>query len=97
MVTMALYVVLARRWVEVAPKGLRVAFRPSELGATLTLVSCVVPFEVTRKNLKVDLVIEVGIIFSEKVTVRLELRLTPVWPAVGAVVVTLGGVVSLLS
>ena len=63
-----LYLVFAASRVEDVPKGLSFAVSPSVLRLTLTLVICVVlPSGFTLKSLKVDLVIERGSIFSEKV------------------------------
>ena len=92
----ALYLVpLAKCVVVELPKGLRVATSPSVLRLILTLVIWVVlPSELTLKSLKVEVVIEAGSIFSEKVAVRFEEGATPVAPAVGTVLVTLGEVVS---
>jgi hypothetical protein len=56
------------------------------------LVTWVVPLEMTLKSLKVDLVIEVGLIFSEKVAATLVPRPMPV--PVGVAVLTLGFMVS---
>jgi hypothetical protein len=92
----ALYLVpLAKCVVVELPKGFRVAFRPSVLLLTLTLVIWVVlPSGLSLKSLKVEVVMEAGSIFSEKVAVRLAEGATPVAPAVGTVFVTLGDVVS---
>jgi hypothetical protein len=92
-VVTTLYLVLAASSVVDAPNGLSVAFRPSELGVTVTLVTWVVPLEVTLKSLKADLVIEVGLIFSEKVAATLVPHPMPV--PVGVAVLTLGFMVSL--
>ena len=91
-----LYLVpLAKCVVVELPKGFRVAFRPSVLLLTLTLVIWVwVPSELSLKSLKVEVVMEEAIIFSEKVAVRFEEGATPVAPAVGTVLMTLGEVVS---
>ena len=91
-----LYLVpLAKCVVVDVPKGFSVAFSPSVLRLTLTFVICVwVPSELTLKSLKVEVVIEEAIIFSEKVAVRFEEGATPVAPAVGTVLMTLGEVVS---
>ena len=88
----ALYLVFLAKCVVVeVPKGFRVATSPSVLRATVTLVICVwVPSGLSLKSLKVDLVMEAGSIFSEKVAVRLVERATPVAPAVGTVLMTLG-------
>jgi hypothetical protein len=94
-VTTALYLVpLAKCVVVDVPKGFSLALSPSVLRLTLTLVTCVVPLEVTFKSLKVWVFMEELIIFSEKVAVRLTEGATPVALAVGEVLVTLGGVVS---
>ena len=96
MVITALYLVpLAKCVVVDVPKGFSVATSPSVLRLTMTLVIWVwVPSELTLKSLKVDLLIEAGSIFSEKVAVRFEEGVTPVAPAVGTVLMTLGEVVS---
>src|SRR5215204_6142460 len=88
-----LYLVpLAKCVVVDVPKGFRVATSPSVLRLTLTLVICVVlPSVLTLKSLKVELLIEAGSIFSEKVTVRLVEGATPVALCAGEVLVTLGG------
>src|SRR5215208_108692 len=91
-----LYLVFLAKCVVVdVPKGFRVALSPSVLRLTVTLVICVVlPSGLTLKSLKVEVVIEDGIIFSEKVAVRFEEGATPVAPALGTVLMTLGELVS---
>ena len=70
------------------PKGSSVALSPSVLLPTLTLVTGVVlPSGLTLRSLKVELVIERGSIFSEKVAVRLAEGATPVAPALGTVLI----------
>jgi hypothetical protein len=64
------------------------------LGLALTLVIWVVPFEVTLKSLKVNLVIKARSTFSEKVAVRLVEGATPVALAEEMLLVTLGAMVS---
>jgi hypothetical protein len=64
----------------------------------MTSVTCVVlPSGLSLKSLKVELVIEAGSIFSEKVAVRSAPEATPVALAPGTVLVTLGAVVSVSS
>jgi hypothetical protein len=91
----ALYLVpLAKCVVVDVPKGFRVATSPS-VRLTVTLVICVwVPSVLSLKSLKVDLLMERGSIFSEKVAVRFEEGATPVAVYLGEVIVTLGEVVS---
>ena len=91
----ALYLVPFAKCVVVdVPKGSSVATSPSVLRLTLTLVTCVVlPSGLTLKSLKVELVIEAGSIFSEKVAVRLAEGATPVAVCFGEVLVTLGDLV----
>src|SRR5919112_2471536 len=95
-VTTALYLLrLAKCVVVEVPKGFSVATSPSVLRPTVTLVICVwVPSGLTLKSLKVEVVMERGSIFSEKVAVRFDEGATPVAPALGTVLVTLGEVVS---
>src|SRR5829696_2486138 len=92
----ALYLVpLAKCVVVEVPKELSVATSPSVLRLTVMLVICVVlPSGLILKSLKVDLVIQRGSIFSEKVAVRFEEGATPVAVCLGEVFVTLGEVVS---
>src|SRR5688572_8156624 len=94
-VTTALYLVLFARSVVEVPNGLSVAFRPSVLGVTVTLAIWVVlPSVLTLKSWKVVVVSVLGFIFSEKVAVRLVLRLTPVALLAGVTLLTLGAAVS---
>ena len=75
---------LAKCVVVDVPKGLSVAFSPSALRLTPTLVICVVlPSGLTFKSLKVVAFREEVIIFSEKVAVRLAEGATPVALAAG--------------
>jgi hypothetical protein len=92
-VIIALYLVpLAKCIVVELPKGFRVATSPSMLRLTLRLVIWVVlPSGLTLKSLKVEVVIEEGIIFSEKVALRFEEGATPIALDAGEVFVTLGG------
>ena len=96
MVTTTLYLVLLASKVGDVPKGLRVAFKRSVLRLTPTLVISVAQsVEVVDehlKSLKVDVLMEVESILSEKVAVALVPRATPV--PVGVAVLTLGAVVS---
>src|SRR5215208_2743545 len=88
-----LYLVFAPSTVEDVPKGFSFATSPSVLLLTVTLVICVVlPSDLTLKSLKVELLIERGSIFSEKVAVRLVPRATPI--PVGVAVLTWGFMVS---
>src|SRR5215208_7947378 len=87
-----LYLVFAASRVEDVPKGLSFATSPSVLSFTVTLVICVVlPSGLTLKSLKVDLVMERGSIFSEKVAVRSAEGATSMAVCAGEVFVTLGG------
>ncbi len=90
----ALYLVLAASRVEDVPNGLSVAFRPSVLLPRTTLITWVAQpvDEVHLKSLKVDLVIEAGLIFSEKVAATLVPR--PMPAPVGVAALTLAKKVS---
>src|SRR5829696_2076441 len=87
----ALYLLpLAKCVVVEVPKELSVATSPSVLRLTVMLVICVVlPSGLILKSLKVDLVIQRGSIFSEKVAVRFEEGATPVAVCLGEVFVSL--------
>ena len=88
-------VALAKCVVVELPKGSSVATSPSVLRLTVTLVIWVVlPSGLILKSLKVVVFMEEGVIFSEKVAVRLAEGATPVAVCLGEVLMTLGGVVS---
>ena len=74
------------------PKGLSVATSPPVLRLTVTSVIYVVlPSGLSLRSLKVELVIERGSIFSERVAVRLAEGATPVAVCLGEVLIILGG------
>ena len=98
-VSTTLNLVLPASNVEDVPKGFRVAFKRSVLPLMVTLVIWVAQLvdvvEVHLKSLKVEVVMVVGSILSEKVAVALVPRATPV--PVGVTVLTLGAVESTLA